>query len=240
MPQDVKILSSRRGYEFPVDELRLTMLSLAPVASAIQQAFNFQSAAVGTPSPTFGPVQETLPAGLILQNGAWLAPSDQQIVPIRFINIEPRRIVIDIAGSSRYLDDVYSAVKDIFSRVKAPDGTPVVGNSSGTLDYSELTARLDVTPDAWLSAPLRHALRKGLHLDDHDESLILLPTITAQAVPPKQEFPGVIASNKNFLQFALRAGSTPDDPVYFSAAPLDTDAHLIYLEDLERAMRRNP
>ena len=95
---DVKVLTSRIGHEFTLDDLRLIMLSANAVMQNIVEAFQFRALAITTPQATFGPVPTTLPAGLVFQTGSWISPVDSQIIPIRFLHVELQRIVIDIAG----------------------------------------------------------------------------------------------------------------------------------------------
>lgn len=80
MPQDIKLIASRRAYEFPPDALRLTMLSLAPIVQRLQEIFAFQFAQVGTPSPTFGPVAQTLPPGLVFTMGTFASEDFNLVV----------------------------------------------------------------------------------------------------------------------------------------------------------------
>src|SRR5437763_4286557 len=64
MLEQVKILTSRRAYEFGADTIRLSMLSIQPIQQQIQQLFGFQSSAIGSPLPTFGAVPATYPQEL--------------------------------------------------------------------------------------------------------------------------------------------------------------------------------
>lgn len=240
MPQDVKIISSRRAYEFRVDDLRLTMLSNAPAVRNIQSAFGFQGVALATPPSIFGTVPGTVPPGLVFQIGAWAAAEGDQVIPIRFLHVEPRRIVIDVAGPSTHINGIYADLMAVANQMTAPDGTPIIGEPAEILDYSELTARFEVALDAWVPVSMRDVIRRGLQLDGKNANLGLVPTFTAEAVNNQEEYPGLTALSARYLQFALRAGSTPENPVYFSAAPLDSDAHLAYLNDLEQAIQSVP
>src|SRR5258708_3755498 len=100
MPEQIAVLTSRRAYEFAADQLRLTILSTQPVYSQMQQAFQFQAVQVGTPQETFGPVPQTSPPGLVFGLGAAVSP-EGQVIPIRALVFEPRRIVLDVAGPSQ-------------------------------------------------------------------------------------------------------------------------------------------
>jgi hypothetical protein len=236
MPQEVKVISARRGFEFRADDIRLTMLSAEPVVQAIQAAFRFQTVSLGTPQATFGPVTATVPPGVIFQSGVWTT-EDKQIVPVRFIHCEPRRIVIDIPGPTKHISGIYSTLIDVTRQMQAPDGTQLIGEPEQISDHSEVTAKFDAGLDAWLPPSLREVFRGALGLNEEGDDLAMIPTFTVQTGSFQEEYPGsVVAFNARFLQFALRAGAKPGDHVYFSAAPLDTEAHLNYLAALERVL----
>jgi hypothetical protein len=234
MPEDVKLLSSRRAYEFGTDELRLTTLSMAAIVQQIQQRFNFQNAGVGTPPLTFGPVTVTMPPGLVFNNGGWATPEPEgQIIPIRSIHFEPRRIVIDVAGPSSCIDTIFTALYEFLGGLKAPDGAPVISKPHRTLDYSDLVARLAFPLEAPTAPGLQGVFARALGVAESVVSEVLVPTITVQVQSLATEYPGVAPSDSRFLQLALRAGTKPDEHIYFSSAPLDSEAHLRYLSELE-------
>lgn len=55
--------------------------------------------------------------------------------------------------------------------------------------------------------------------------------------PEGQEYPGLgSVADGQLLQYALRAGTRPEDGVYFSGAPLDSETHREYLAQLEGAL----
>src|SRR5581483_2971695 len=105
MLAQVKILTSRRAYEFSPDALRLSSVSIQPVQYQIQQLFNFQSSAIGTPMATFGEVPSTFPPGIVFNIGVWIH-QEEHIVPIRFLHFEQNRIVIDVVGPTIAIDDI--------------------------------------------------------------------------------------------------------------------------------------
>src|SRR5258708_20493320 len=97
MLEQVKILTSRRAYEFTPDALRLSSVSIQPVQRQIQQLFNFQSSAIGSPMPMFGEVPTTYPPGIVFNLGASIY-QQQSIFPSRFLHC--KRIPIDIDSVS--------------------------------------------------------------------------------------------------------------------------------------------
>lgn len=236
MPQAIKIISSRRAYEFRQDELRLTVLSAGPLIERIQQAFGFQGAQIGTPAPTFGEVPLTLPAGIVFSSGSVI---DEQhgIIPIRFLNFEQRRIVIDVAAPSVCLDVVYDALATMVSSLLAPDGNPALGIPYRRRDVSDISLQLDFPIIALLAPNLAPVFEEGIGLSDASQAL--LPTLTFQRQEGPGEYAGTAAVNQNngpMLQFALRQGTALDEHVFFSTAPLPSDAHLAYLTRLEQTI----
>ena len=112
MLEQVKLLASRRAYEFRPDDLRLSTLSIKPVQEQIQRLFQFQTAVMGSPMPTFGEVPATYPPGFVFNMGTWIA-EDKQIIPIRLLHFEQRQIVIDVADL-RPLSRLSMRISDIF------------------------------------------------------------------------------------------------------------------------------
>jgi hypothetical protein len=68
--------------------------------------FGFEYGAVAQPTETFREVPSTIPPGLVFYYGLASIPQDS-VTPIRFIHIEPERIVIDIAGPSAVADRIF-------------------------------------------------------------------------------------------------------------------------------------
>jgi hypothetical protein len=236
MLEQVKILSSRRAYEFRPDDLRLTMLSIKPVQEQIQQLFHFQLATMGTPIATFGDVPLTYPPGFVFNMGSWLSP-DRQPVPIRFLHFEQRRIVIDVSGSSSAIDAIFEQLQHFLSELQAPDRSPVIGEPERILDYSEITARFQFSLDAFFVPPLRKLFTRATGASARSKGLVLVPTVVIKAHPHEQELPAIVAPNDfQSFTFALRGGTRPEEKIYCSSAPLDSEAHLAYLTELDAAL----
>jgi len=221
MTADVKILTSRRAYDYAPDDIRLTVLSTPGVQQVIQMLFNFQVVQVGTPPGLFGSVPLTSPPGLVYGTGVHTLP-DNTFIPIRAVHIEPRRIIIDVAGPSSDIDPVYARLTEVFSSWRALDGTPMIGEPLRTLDYSEASVHFSFEPDAILPTPLRGVLSRAL---GHDRDMALIPLLEVRAAPVDAEYGGAAISPQAF-HLELRAGATPNQRLYFSGAPLPSDAHL--------------
>lgn len=232
---DVRIIGSRRAYEFAPDDIRLSTLSLPSVVERIRQAFRFQDATIGTPVATFGPVPQTLPPGLTFSLGQVEAPGGAEVL-IRVVNFEPRRIVVDVAGPSAAIDVVFERIRESLDGLTSGDGWPALGEPTGTLDQSTITARLSFAPDELMPPRLRSVFATAMGVQANGQVEAIVPTLIVQRAPRDGEYPGVGPSSVDAFQLAVRAGARPADRVYFSVAPLDSDRHRRYLERLEEAV----
>ncbi len=230
MPENITYLTGRKAYEFRPDDLRLSALSVKPVQDAIQELFHFQSSAIGTPMSTFGEVPLTIPPGIVFNTGVWQM-ADNQFAPIRFLHFEPRRIVIDLAGPSTTLTAIFDQLQHFFAEIHTADGAPLIGTPDKILDYSEISARFPFFLDAILLEPLRKIL------SSITKEPILAPTLIVKPYLNLRELPGTtIPGDAHAFTLSSRAGTRPEDHIYFSSAPLDSEAHLNYLKDLEAAL----
>jgi hypothetical protein len=233
MLEQVKILASRRAYEFRPDDLRLTTLSVKPVQEQIQQLFHFQVATMGTPMATFGDVPLTYPPGFVFNMGSWLSP-DRQLVPIRFLHFEQRRIVIDVSGTSSAIDSIFEQLRHFLSELQAPDGSPVVGEAEHVLNYSEITAHFQFSLEAFFAPPLRKLFFGAVGANASSTESVLVPTIVVKAQPGEQELPAILPPyDFQSFTFALRGGTRPEEHIYCSGAPLETEEHLNYITELD-------
>ena len=233
--KNFRIISARRAYEFGPDDVRLSMLTLPQVQARIQQTFHFQVAQIGTPAPTFGPVPPTIPPGVIFDFGAYVTDR-QEPIPIRFLHFEQRRVVIDIAGRSSTLDDVFLTLQRILDELKSSDGASTLGPVKRVLDYSEVTAELSFSPDLILAPKLRNLLKQENSPALAPSGQVLLPTIIMVGSDPSQEFNGFDQNSFGVYHLALRAGTLPDEKIYFSSAPISSEKHELYLEGMEAAL----
>ncbi len=233
MPKNMKVLASRRAYEFHADDLRLSLLSMKPVQAQIQQLFQFQTTAMGQPLPTFGEVPSTYPPGMVFDMGVWLTP-EEQLIPIRFLHFEQRRIVIEVAGPSSIIPAIFDRLQQFLSELRAADGSPVIGKPERILDYSEVTAHFSFSLEALIAPSLRNLFAKVANKDGKDTGLWLLPMFVVQTVPGNEQVAALAGpGDPRAFTFALRTGTSPEEHIYLSNAPLDSETHLSYLNELE-------
>lgn len=232
MVDRIKLITARRGYVFRLDDIRLSILSTGQVPSTIQQHFDFQAASIGTPPATFGEVLLTNPPGLAFNLGS-VQSSEGASVPIRFLHFEPQRIVIDVAGPSFALDQVFEQLQNLLGEVETPDGVPVLGEPTDTLNYSEVSARLGFEFSELISGPLLEIAQQAFAEDE--EGIRAFPVNIMFHVEESSAAIGQPAAGQ---AIQVRAGTRVDERIYFSATGLTTDENLAWLETLDQ--RINP
>jgi hypothetical protein len=233
MPKEVKVLAARRVYEFRPDDLRLTVLSTPAIRAKIQSEFAFQQAVMGAALPLFGAI-DVSGQGLTFASGS-ISEEDGQITPIRFLQIEPTRIVIDIAAPSKGIDTIYRRLVHAVGNARVPDGSSAFGKPTQHSDYSELSARLDFPISAIAADGLPGVLQGVVGTKSE-----IAMTLYIQTLAPGEPYPGFPTQEMAILRVAPRQGFPLAERVYFSSAPVETDRHLKYLTELESTLRRTP
>ena len=233
MITDLTVLSSRRSYEFRPDRIRLSLLTHQRLHQALREAFGFQVVQNGVPMATFGPVAPTIPPGLVCDFGFYTS-ADGALTPIRFLHFEQARVVIDISGPSSRLDAVFQRVREVLQPFFTPEGPALLGEPTATREWSELTFQASLDPDGFLHPGIREAslpLAQSLGGDDR----VLTPTLIVRWHRKDEPYAGAFGNATNpseVFQLELRSGLKPEDRNYFSAAPLDSDAHVSFLTRL--------
>ena len=203
------------------------------VQAQIRSALSFQTAVTGTPMQTFGVVVGTLPPGVVFDWGSHVS-DDGSLTPVRFLHFEPTRIVSDVAAPSRQIDAVYARVREVLGSIRLSLGAPILGEPSHVADYSELLPRFSFTLDVLLKPEVVGLLRDRVPTDLLGTSFV--PGFVFQGVPNDREYQGAVGSDQYVLQ--LRAGTKLSDGAVFSAAPLTTEEHAVYLGQLEELVTK--
>jgi hypothetical protein len=223
--EHARVLTARRAYEFEPDDLRLSVLSAPQAQQQIGQLFNFQVVQIGTPMPTFGPIPATIPPGAVFNYGGALTSEGE--VPIRFLHIEPNRIVLDVAGGVSAIEQVYDQLQEALSQIHDLDGSPVVGKPISQSDYSEISKKMRFDAEKLLIEPLRRLVQETF---SEKEDLRVAPaTINFIVVGSAQPLKDL--SQGPSLQ--VRAGTRLEDRVFLSTAFLNADEHIAWLEALD-------
>ena len=231
MVEQAKVIAERRAYLFRLHDLRLSTLTMEDVATSIQTHFGFRTGSIATPPATFGAVPETMPPGLAFNLGT-VQPPDGPPVPIRFLHFEPQRIVVDVAGPSSAIDQVFDQLQSLLKGIETPDGSPVIAEPTDVTDYSEVTAQLNFDFEDLLSGPL---LAASSVLTEDEEGMEAFPVSIVLQVGESSS-PIDQPSAGQALQ--IRAGTRPDERMYYSAVGWPTDQHLTWLETLEQHLTK--
>ena len=197
--------------------------------AAIAEAFHFQFRGVATPPATFGLPDSTSPPGAVFQNGQ-LGNEGEPLLPIRALYMEPRRIVVEVAGHNESADRVHARLMDILGGIRVEDGQPITGPVQARHDYSELVVRMGVDLNASISPAVRQVLGPLAR-----EGEVLVPAVYITLQPAAAEYRGLVVGVQIYL-LQQRAGTALDSREWFSGAPLDSRDHLGYLTRLEQAI----
>ncbi|MHB1005416.1 MAG: hypothetical protein ACYC3S_07185 [Chloroflexota bacterium] len=240
MVEVVSFVSARRAYEYRPDDLRLSLLSTQPVRQKIVAAFSFHLEQVAVPMETFGVVPKTLPPGVVYNFGS-VVMDDGAIAPIRFLHFEAQRIVIDVAGPSQVLDVVYAKLLETLDGTSTPDGSPAVGAPTEVHDRSDISVRLGIDSTALMPPPVQAAYDRVIGRLYEGRRYSAVPFIGVHPVSTDEPYPGTPTGYRSYFAFNLdlRKDSPIGERTFFSSAPLDTEAHLGYLQDLEEAVSQS-
>ncbi|MDQ3655126.1 MAG: hypothetical protein M3457_08615 [Chloroflexota bacterium] len=223
-------LSSRRGYYFPQDAIRLTTLSVRGIIDTIRSNFGFEFAEITSPPPIFGEVVPTNPPGLVF--GIGVTPHPEQGTAFRSLTIDPRRIVLDVAGPSSVLSPTFDHFIGIVNGIKSADGVPPIGEPIRHQDYSELVIVSKVLTTKVVRPRVAELVAEKLLAGQDDR--ILVPTVRFTPQLASGEYLGSNDNDYSTMRLELRAGTVPSEGVLFSSAPLPSDEHLELLQSMEQ------
>lgn len=232
MMNRAKIITARRAYEYAPDDLRLTSLSVGDVPDQIQRHFAFRGGSIATPPETFAAVPVTMPPGLVFNVGNVRSSSRQVPAPIRFLHFESQRIVIDVAGPSDALDEAFEQLNELLKDVKAPDGSPAVGEPRSTRDYSEVSVHLRADFNQMLSEPLSTAFLQTFANKEDDIEAVPVSLVIRVGHPSST----IDQPNYGQAILQIRAGTRVDEKILFSSSDLPSDENLAWVERLDAAI----
>ena len=233
MVDQVKVISARRAYEFRPDNLRLTSLTVREVVGMVQEEFDFRGVSITTPPPTFDDVPATIPPGLVFNVGA-IKLNSGQTAPIRFMHFEPARVVIDAAAPTSAIDEVFGRLSELLGEVRSPDGSLAMGEPERVRDYSEVSVRLYGRFNQLLSEPVRAAANQMFATEDNAETVpvTLILQVADTSLPLSRP-----DSGQAIVQ--VRAGTSPDEQIYFSSTDLPSDKNVEWLKTLEEHLGKS-
>jgi len=143
-----------------------------------------------------------------------------------------------VAGPSFAITTIFERLRHFLSELQAPDGSPIVGEPERVLDHTIISAQFPFPLEAMFAPPLRKLFAGVIGTNARSEELALMSTIVMQKHPIGQEIARLASPEDSYaFTFGPRAGTRPEEHVYLSSAPLDSEAHLSYLNELEVALR---
>lgn len=226
MAKDIKVVTARRAYLYRLDDIRLSTLTTTEVAAEVQRIFDFKAGTIATPPPYFGLVPETNPPGLIFNHGSLRLSNDAPLL-IRFLHFEPQRVVIDAAGPSSALDEVFRRLSDFLNTLRTADGASIFGEPIDMQDYSEVSANLDFDFGELVSKPVLEAVQQ---LSAAGRSGGYPSSINFRVGEPSFEV-GLVEPH---LSIQTRAGTRTEEHSYFSALWMTSNDNIAWLEALEK------
>ena len=236
MANNARILSSSRSYEFLPDRMRLSVLSLPSVIARLQETFRFGIARPGVPPAMFGPVVATAPPGVVCQLGTF-ADGDGAEFHLRELYVEPRRVVISVAGEARNLDFVWERLRSLLMDIGHQDA--IQGDPHAIRHASEVSAQLKIPPSALVASGVMESVAPFVQ----DGGQVWVPAIHGVIYRPDDEyegdFPGPGVGVKNVWVLSLRAGSAvANGHDFYSSAPLEATEHIAFLSRLATSLQR--
>lgn len=237
--EDIVVMSSRRAYEYRLDDIRLTLLSNRGVLQHIREPFAFELAGINQPMETFGPVPNTFPPGLVFDYGVTLFPPGEA-TPVRFLHVEQTRVVIDVAGPSEAIDVAFDRLNELTSGIRTADGTPALGVPLRAFDFSEIRFRTGARLEAAFRDDLFTAATEALAPPVERADTILVPSLLIRLARSDKEYRGAATPAYETWSLDLRAGIKPDELVFYSGAPLASGPHIAFLHKVESLISSDP
>lgn len=232
--RDVAVIGARRAYIYSADVIRLSQLTNAFAISLIKEAFSFDYSAVASPSETFGLVPVTSPPGLVFYYGS-VEGAEGSRIPVRFINIEPERVVIDVAGPSSLIDKVFDQLVLQVGKVDQQFSEVLAKSVIDKIDQSDLRFRAEFDIGSLVAPAVMKAIADTSGSLPAD--LALVPSVTVRPVLKNVPFQDYADERYRNFFLDIRLGFPPDERILASVAPLSTDDHQAYLRSLENALR---
>lgn len=166
---------------------------------------------------------------------------DNELVVINKVEVEPRRIIIEVAGTSKAGNKVYELFMSLLAALTNID----LGSLQSPLLLAETTrcvATLDFTFEELFNRSFVEFLNKKVNKeatnDAAEGSVRPLAAITeiSYRVKDKALVNNKISMNPKQLTIAPRPGAPLDEKKYVISSPFDSDTHLKLVEELNKAI----
>lgn len=179
---------------------------------------------------------------LIFGSGLFTSKDGREIVIMK-MNIESRKIVVDVIGASTYLDEIYQVVKEALASFveELEDGflTPLV-----VAQETEMVSQLDFSPmKLFPSVLMKKIMPDTLEMASGELAKAHIGTMQAvfqidyEILDQKILRDGRITLTRKELIIQTANGRSFEEKAFASKAPLSSDDHIKFLESLEKALK---
>jgi len=210
------------------EEIPIEKIACGQIAEEIKAAFKFRSAQI-METPDSKKV-------LICENGLLEVSSKE--LPITRLVVEERKILMSLEGSSRDSNILFDRIAEFFEGLRSSKKEsfmkPIVRSYESTL-----VARMNIDVDSLLSDSMRRFLNDDLLSSTETETATSSATFSGFSYDihyhPKTQKLSEYRISLSRKRFTLgpRPGFPIQDRIFQSEAPLETEAHIHLLEDLE-------
>jgi hypothetical protein len=226
---NTRVITTRIARKYPMDGIRLSALSTQPAMDAIHKRFRFNSHSIATPMPTFDPMEQTFPPGIVFDIGTGVT-EEKNVFSLRFLHITRQLIVADVAATTDEAELIMQQLDEVLAGFPSFDEKPLLGTPEEILHYSEVICNASTSLLHLFKPQFTDIMASLLH---PNQEMTISPTLNFQLEPSHQPSAGSISSSSSrTVQLSYRAGTRPDELVIFSAAPLPSDQHVAYVEQL--------
>lgn len=216
---------------FPVDIIPLGLINTKSCVEKIKDTLSISE--VGVLPPIEGKSIIIFLKGELKENN--------ELVVINKVEVDPRRIIIEVAGTSKAGNKVYELFMSSLAALTNID----LGSLQSPLLLAETTrcvATLDFTFEELFNRSFTEFLNKRVEKeatnDAAEGSVRPLAAIAEISYRVKDEYlvSNRISMNPKQLTIAPRPGAPLDEKKYVISSPFDSDTHLKLIEELNKAI----
>ncbi len=227
--REAKYLKTTKVMIFPSDDIYLAGLNSEAAIQKITSTFSLVRAPL---SPQF---LNQIPQ-LVFQNGVFEYNGNTYIIDQ--ISIDDRKIIINILSPSSVSDLFFNEFRKLLvsidQREEKSSYDPLISTYETTC-----ILKLDIKLDRLIGIIRAKEIEELISTKhSHGASISLIPTsvrfqISYNDIPEKYIKNKISISDKPFL-IELREKTNPDDQIYYTVSPTDSDTHLEILKALEK------
>ena len=220
---------------FPADQIPLDLLAAPSAQQALVESFSFQESGVGLPWMGIQ-IPGTAPS-ITLPQGEFTDEKGSK-VSIRSLEIQPRRIVTRVAGTSEQADAFFRRFREVISELapeRAPDLTDVVYKAEETSCVVTLGFELSQIFRRNVSTFVRRRLARAASaptIRANVEPTKFTARIAYEVNEPSLKEHGITLNPKEFV-IEPRAGTPTKSRIFFTKSPFPSSVHLELIQEFE-------